>query len=198
MSTVQILTGQYTNGQVTFSAPPPATEIPQRAVILLLPDSAPERPDLKPRELQVIAGVAAGLTNQQIAEQIGLGLGTVRNLLSAVMRKLGLPNRAAVASLAWQAAIGAEVLHYTPAPLPPPAAPPPSSPATQSFAIWLQEQLDARNWNKADLARASGLSYESIWEYFRGRRPSATRSIRALAQALDVEIATILGLLADE
>ena len=45
------------------------------------------------RELEVLRQVAAGLTNRQIAEQLVLTEQTVKNHLSRIMHKLGVPNR---------------------------------------------------------------------------------------------------------
>lgn len=55
-------------------------------------DSAAEIP-LTPRELEVLRQVAAGLKNRQIAEQLVLTEQTVKNHLSRIMHKLGVPNR---------------------------------------------------------------------------------------------------------
>ena len=55
-------------------------------------DSAAEIP-LTPRELEVLREVAAGRKNRQIAERLVLTEQTVKNHLSRVMHKLGVPNR---------------------------------------------------------------------------------------------------------
>ncbi len=56
------------------------------------PDSAADIP-LTPRELEVLRQVAAGLKNRQIAERLALTEQTVKNHLSRIMHKLGVPNR---------------------------------------------------------------------------------------------------------
>ena len=52
---------------------------------------------LTPRQREIAALVAEGLTNDEIAERLGLVRGTVANLVVKVMRKLGLRNRVQLA-----------------------------------------------------------------------------------------------------
>ncbi len=52
---------------------------------------------LTPREFEVTELVARGLDNRQIAAQLFLGEGTVRNLISAALQKLDLKNRTQLA-----------------------------------------------------------------------------------------------------
>jgi DNA-binding NarL/FixJ family response regulator len=56
--------------------------------------------DLTPQELAVLALVANGLTNRQIAAQLYLGEGTVRNYVSSILSKLDVSNRAEAAAYA--------------------------------------------------------------------------------------------------
>lgn len=56
--------------------------------------------DLTPQELAVLALVAEGLTNRQIAVKLYLGEGTVRNYVSSVLAKIGASNRAEAAAYA--------------------------------------------------------------------------------------------------
>jgi len=61
--------------------------------------AAPENPALEqltPRERDVARLVAQGLTNKEIAAQLFIGEGTVRNNLAVVMEKLGVTNRTQV------------------------------------------------------------------------------------------------------
>ena len=51
------------------------------------------RAALSPRERDVLRLAAAGLTNRQISSQLGLGVETVKTLLSRVYRKLGVNGR---------------------------------------------------------------------------------------------------------
>jgi DNA-binding NarL/FixJ family response regulator len=50
--------------------------------------------DLSERELKVLALIAQGKTNREIATHLYLGEGTVRNYVSNILDKLGLSNRA--------------------------------------------------------------------------------------------------------
>lgn len=57
--------------------------------------------DLTPRENDVAARVASGWTNKEIASDLGIGVDQVKKHVSHILRKLELPNRAALA--AWWA-----------------------------------------------------------------------------------------------
>jgi DNA-binding NarL/FixJ family response regulator len=56
--------------------------------------------ELTPQELSVLALVADGLTNRQIAVKLYLGEGTVRNYVSSILAKIGVSNRAEAAAYA--------------------------------------------------------------------------------------------------
>jgi two-component system response regulator DevR len=58
--------------------------------------------DLTEQELRVLALIAAGKTNREIAEALYLGEGTVRNYVSNILGKLGVSNRAEAAAYAVQ------------------------------------------------------------------------------------------------
>ena len=60
---------------------------------------------LTSRERQVLAFLAAGLTNGQIARRLGVVEGTVKAHVSAVLARLGVANRAAAAVLAHEAGL---------------------------------------------------------------------------------------------
>lgn len=82
------------SGQTVFG-----TEITQR-----LPELLGRRPefdygkyDISERELAIIRGVAEGLSNREIARELFLGEGTVRNYLSTILDKLGLRDRTQLA-----------------------------------------------------------------------------------------------------
>jgi DNA-binding CsgD family transcriptional regulator len=63
--------------------------------------TAPSRVDqLSPRELEVLELVAAGLTNEAIADSLSLSVRTVERHLSNVYTKLGLGGKAARAAAA--------------------------------------------------------------------------------------------------
>ncbi len=56
--------------------------------------------DLTEQELRVLGLVSEGLTNKQIAKELFLGEGTVRNYVSSILSKLDLTNRAEAAAYA--------------------------------------------------------------------------------------------------
>jgi DNA-binding NarL/FixJ family response regulator len=58
--------------------------------------------DLTAQEMQVLALIAEGQTNREIATSLFLSEGTVRNYVSSVLSKLGVSNRAEAAAYAIQ------------------------------------------------------------------------------------------------
>ncbi|HLF26663.1 MAG TPA: response regulator transcription factor [Anaerolineae bacterium] len=58
--------------------------------------------DLTDQEMRVLALLAEGKTNREIAQMLYLGEGTVRNYVSSILSKLGLANRAEAAAYAVQ------------------------------------------------------------------------------------------------
>lgn len=84
------------NGDVLIS--------PQLAVRLLrdrVPARATPSVVLTEREDEIVALVAQGRTNAEIAEELFLAPGTVKNHIASVQRKIGARNRVAVAAWAW-------------------------------------------------------------------------------------------------
>jgi DNA-binding NarL/FixJ family response regulator len=58
--------------------------------------------ELTPQEMQVLALIAEGKTNREIAGALFLSEGTVRNYVSSILSKLGVSNRAEAAAYAVQ------------------------------------------------------------------------------------------------
>ncbi len=76
-------------------------ELGQPLVVLRVPDdpgSVVGLETLAPRELEVAGLIAAGLSNKQIASQLRLSLGTVKQYVHQILRKTGLPGRVAIAT----------------------------------------------------------------------------------------------------
>jgi two-component system response regulator DevR len=63
-------------------------------------DEAAAFADLTEQELRVLALIAEGKTNREIARALYLGEGTVRNYVSSILSKLGVTNRAEAAAFA--------------------------------------------------------------------------------------------------
>jgi RNA polymerase sigma factor (sigma-70 family) len=61
---------------------------------------------LSPQEQKIVALVAQGLTNKEIAQQLGVSVFTVRNQVQVIIRKLELKNRIQVAYLVGQQRYG--------------------------------------------------------------------------------------------
>ena len=59
-----------------------------------------EEPVLTARELQIVAGLARGLTNRAIAEELFLSVHTVRNHVQRICRRLGARSRLEVVVIA--------------------------------------------------------------------------------------------------
>ncbi|WP_020618180.1 response regulator transcription factor [Paenibacillus daejeonensis] len=57
---------------------------------------------LTAREEEIVEGVAQGLSNKEISEQLHLSQGTVRNMLTIILDKLELRDRTQLAIFYWQ------------------------------------------------------------------------------------------------
>ncbi|NUS03362.1 MAG: response regulator transcription factor, partial [Nonomuraea sp.] len=57
------------------------------------------------REAEVLALVAAGLSNLQIADKLGIGAGTVRSHLARILAKLSARNRAHAVAIAYESGL---------------------------------------------------------------------------------------------
>jgi DNA-binding NarL/FixJ family response regulator len=62
--------------------------------------------ELTPREREVLASIAQGLDNHQIAERFGISEKTVRNHASVIFEKIGAKRRAHAVALARDAGLG--------------------------------------------------------------------------------------------
>ena len=60
---------------------------------------------LSQREREVLGLIAEGLSNQQIAEQLGIGEKTVKTHVSNVLAKLGVADRTQAAVFAWKSGL---------------------------------------------------------------------------------------------
>jgi NarL family two-component system response regulator LiaR len=67
-----------------------------------LSDLPPTQEPLSEREMDVLRLVARGLSNQEIAEALSIGEGTVRTHVSSILGKLHLANRTQAALYALQ------------------------------------------------------------------------------------------------
>lgn len=56
---------------------------------------------LTPRQLEVVRCVGEGLTNYQVAKELGISEWTVVNHMRDIMRRLGCTSRVQVARWAW-------------------------------------------------------------------------------------------------
>lgn len=65
---------------------------------------AAQRPDLTPREREILLYLRAGLTNQQVAETLILGRRTVEKHLEKLYEKLGVRSRSAAVAAVWPVA----------------------------------------------------------------------------------------------
>jgi len=57
-------------------------------------DNSPSVPELSPRQHEILLFVTKGLTNEAIAQKLGIGLSSVREHLQLACAKLGAANRA--------------------------------------------------------------------------------------------------------
>ncbi|MBN1813783.1 MAG: response regulator transcription factor [Anaerolineae bacterium] len=73
-------------------------QLAQQGQAIARPTTATEK--LSARESQVLALVASGYSNQEIADRLGIAHNTVKNHLRSILSKLGVKNRAQAAAYA--------------------------------------------------------------------------------------------------
>lgn len=69
-----------------------------------VPERAGSGGDLTPRQLEILALLKAGKANKDIAYELGIGLGTVKQHVVALFKKLNVTNRAMAVGKGWQMA----------------------------------------------------------------------------------------------
>ena len=89
-----VLEGEVLERAVALGAGVPVAEKPDLTAIF---------PQLTDREREVVALIAEGLDNREIAAAAYMGDGTVRNHISSILAKLRLKNRTQIAVAYWRA-----------------------------------------------------------------------------------------------
>ena len=111
--------GEHVIQQQLLERPQVSGRVVERAGAFGRARPLPRRPPLTARELQVLRGISAGKTNGEIGDELGISAQTVKNHVTAILRKLGVSDRTQAVVLGlrqgWLAMEGI---------VPPPAAPP--------------------------------------------------------------------------
>lgn len=79
----------------------PVRRIPGGGVLAKFPPGQDPTEYLSKTELRVLTNIGEGYSSTQIAENLDLAVGTVRNYISSVMRKTGLQSRSQMARFAF-------------------------------------------------------------------------------------------------
>ena len=77
-----------------------------RRLLVRAVEGRPRKPNITPRQQEIIASVAAGRSNRQIAQQFSLSEDTVKRHLTNIFGRLGLSNRLELALFAVQHDLG--------------------------------------------------------------------------------------------
>ncbi|MBE5023692.1 response regulator transcription factor [Olsenella sp. DSM 107455] len=88
-----VLEGEVLERAVALGAGAPVAEKPDLTTVF---------PQLTDREREVVALIADGLYNREVAAAAYMGEGTVRNHISSILAKLGLRNRTQIAVAYWR------------------------------------------------------------------------------------------------
>ena len=94
-ATAYVVTGMMANTQSQVAPQAGAVESLDRPHA-----PAQRRVHFSPRERQIVRFIVEGCSNQEIANRMGLRLQTVKNHLSRIYRKVGVPNRVQLAVFA--------------------------------------------------------------------------------------------------
>ena len=89
-----VLEGEVLERAVALGAGAPVAEKPDLTTVF---------PQLTDREREVVALIAEGLDNREVAAAAYMGEGTVRNHISSILAKLHLKNRTQIAVAYWRA-----------------------------------------------------------------------------------------------
>ena len=89
-----VLEGEVLERAVALGAGAPVAEKPDLTAVF---------PQLTDREREVVALIAEGLDNREVAAAAYMGEGTVRNHISSILAKLHLKNRTQIAVAYWRA-----------------------------------------------------------------------------------------------
>lgn len=76
---------------------------PSRSRVVWPLSSSTSRPS--PRQREVLAAIADGLTNQQIGQRLGITEDTVKTLTARLLQKLGASNRAHAVAIGYRSGL---------------------------------------------------------------------------------------------
>ncbi len=125
--------------------------------------------------------VGRGLTPAELATALGVSTSAVRRWLL----RGGYPSPELRSRLAEVLGVSAEEVRKRVRAFP--------SPALSPFAAWLDVEIHARDWTRAELARRLGLAQHSVTAWFsRGLRPRRSTRLR-LANVLHIAVGQIPG-----
>ncbi len=94
--------GEYPINESLIASPRVAEHVLRRFQVVAQVERTAEGvvAPLTPRETQILAGIAAGNTNRQIAQMLGISEQTIKNHVSSILRKLNANDRAHAVALA--------------------------------------------------------------------------------------------------